>query len=92
MWILAICFLVVAELGLVGIEQTAWAPEPVRCMRKAVAVLIFCGSLAPPLNQKLTQTFITLHAENTRGKARETRIGCGYPWSAASVLMNLICR
>lgn len=50
MWILAICFLVVAKLGLVGIEQTAWALEPVRRMRKAVAVLTFCGSLAPPLN------------------------------------------
>lgn len=32
------------------IEQTAWALEPVRRMRKAVAVLTFCGSLAPPLN------------------------------------------
>lgn len=42
MWILAICFLVVTELlGLVGIEQTAWAPEPVRCMRKGCGCVDF---------------------------------------------------
>lgn len=52
MWILAICFLVVTELlGLVGIEQTAQAPEPVRCMRKGcgcVDFLQFLGSSPEP--------------------------------------------